>query len=135
MRSIGPAVTREQSPAFLRNSNGRLDLPVGQEIRLVRRLLVGDVDQGHVQRRQAGVRLGKLKSDAEQQHAVQQQGEQHGGADRIGAGVDGGSRTHAAGFPRACRSMASNSWPAMLSPNWASSSRMQVGDVTLISVK
>ena len=24
MRSIGPAVTREQSPAFLRNSNGRL---------------------------------------------------------------------------------------------------------------
>src|SRR5574339_169708 len=27
MRSIGPAVTREQSPAFLRNSNGRLDLP------------------------------------------------------------------------------------------------------------
>ena len=24
---IGPAVTREQSPAFLRNSNGRLDLP------------------------------------------------------------------------------------------------------------
>ena len=23
----GPAVTREQSPAFLRNSNGRLDLP------------------------------------------------------------------------------------------------------------
>ena len=25
--SIGPAVTREQSPAFLRNSNGRLDLP------------------------------------------------------------------------------------------------------------
>ena len=25
MRSIGPAVTREQSPAFLRNSNGRLD--------------------------------------------------------------------------------------------------------------
>src|SRR5574337_1086795 len=28
MRSIGPAVTREQSPAFLRNSNGRLDFPV-----------------------------------------------------------------------------------------------------------
>ena len=27
MRSIGPAVTREQSPAFLRNSNGRLDFP------------------------------------------------------------------------------------------------------------
>src|SRR5574340_396447 len=27
MRSIGPAVTREQSPAFLHNSNGRLDLP------------------------------------------------------------------------------------------------------------
>src|SRR5574341_521482 len=27
MRSIGPAVTREQCPAFLRNSNGRLDLP------------------------------------------------------------------------------------------------------------
>ena len=27
MRSIGPAVTREQSPAVLRNSNGRLDLP------------------------------------------------------------------------------------------------------------
>ena len=27
MRSIGPAVTREQSPAFLRNSTGRLDLP------------------------------------------------------------------------------------------------------------
>ena len=27
MTSIGPAVTREQSPAFLRNSNGRLDLP------------------------------------------------------------------------------------------------------------
>src|SRR5574340_261254 len=27
VRSIGPAVTREQSPAFLRNSNGRLDLP------------------------------------------------------------------------------------------------------------
>ena len=27
MRSIGPAVTREQSPAFLRNSNGRVDLP------------------------------------------------------------------------------------------------------------
>ena len=27
MRSIGPAVTREQSPAFFRNSNGRLDLP------------------------------------------------------------------------------------------------------------
>ena len=26
-RSIGPAVTREQSPAFLRNSNGRLDSP------------------------------------------------------------------------------------------------------------
>ena len=26
-KSIGPAVTREQSPAFLRNSNGRLDLP------------------------------------------------------------------------------------------------------------
>ena len=25
MRSIGPAVTREQSPAFLRNSNGRLE--------------------------------------------------------------------------------------------------------------
>ena len=25
--SIGPAVTREQSPAFLRNSNGILDLP------------------------------------------------------------------------------------------------------------
>ena len=25
--TIGPAVTREQSPAFLRNSNGRLDLP------------------------------------------------------------------------------------------------------------
>ena len=25
MRSIGPAVTREQCPAFLRNSNGRLD--------------------------------------------------------------------------------------------------------------
>ena len=25
--SVGPAVTREQSPAFLRNSNGRLDLP------------------------------------------------------------------------------------------------------------
>ena len=24
---IGPAVTREQSPAFLRNSNGRLDFP------------------------------------------------------------------------------------------------------------
>ena len=30
MRSIGPAVTREQSPAFLRNSNGRLDFPVKQ---------------------------------------------------------------------------------------------------------
>ena len=27
MRSIGPAVTREQSPAFLGNSNGRLDFP------------------------------------------------------------------------------------------------------------
>src|SRR5574337_724437 len=27
MRSIGPEVTREQSPAFLRNSNGRLDFP------------------------------------------------------------------------------------------------------------
>src|SRR5574337_1346694 len=27
MRSIGPAVTREQSPACLRNSNGRLDFP------------------------------------------------------------------------------------------------------------
>ena len=27
MRSIGPAVTREQCPAFLRNSSGRLDLP------------------------------------------------------------------------------------------------------------
>ena len=27
MRSIGPAVTREQCPAFLRNSNGRWDLP------------------------------------------------------------------------------------------------------------
>ena len=27
MRSIGLAVTREKSPAFLRNSNGRLDLP------------------------------------------------------------------------------------------------------------
>src|SRR5574337_1356387 len=27
MRSIGPAVTREKSPAFLRNSNGRLDFP------------------------------------------------------------------------------------------------------------
>ena len=27
MRSIGPAVTRKQSPAFLRNSNGRWDLP------------------------------------------------------------------------------------------------------------
>src|SRR5574337_618957 len=27
MRSIGPAVTREQSPAFLRNSDGRLDFP------------------------------------------------------------------------------------------------------------
>ena len=27
MRSIGPAVTREQSPAFLHNSNGRLELP------------------------------------------------------------------------------------------------------------
>ena len=27
MRSIGPAVTRGQSPAFLRNSNGTLDLP------------------------------------------------------------------------------------------------------------
>ena len=27
MRSIGPAVTREQGPAFLRNSNGRLDVP------------------------------------------------------------------------------------------------------------
>src|SRR5574340_1533811 len=27
MRSIGPAVTREQCPALLRNSNGRLDLP------------------------------------------------------------------------------------------------------------
>src|SRR5574337_1203149 len=27
MRSIGPAVTREQSPAFLHNSNGRLDFP------------------------------------------------------------------------------------------------------------
>src|SRR5574337_357972 len=27
MRSIGPAVTREQCPAFLRNSHGRLDLP------------------------------------------------------------------------------------------------------------
>ena len=25
---LGPAVTREQSTAFLRNSNGRLDLPV-----------------------------------------------------------------------------------------------------------
>ena len=25
--SIGPAVTREKSPAFLRNSNGRLDFP------------------------------------------------------------------------------------------------------------
>src|SRR5574337_975083 len=29
MRSIGPAVTREQSPAFLRNSTGRLDLVNG----------------------------------------------------------------------------------------------------------
>ena len=27
MRSIGPAVTREQCPAFLRNSSGRLALP------------------------------------------------------------------------------------------------------------
>src|SRR5574341_2176246 len=27
MRSIGPLLTREQSPAFVRNSNGRLDLP------------------------------------------------------------------------------------------------------------
>ena len=27
LRSIGPAVTREQCPAFLRNSNGRVDLP------------------------------------------------------------------------------------------------------------
>src|SRR5574340_834524 len=27
MRSIGPAVTPEQCPAFLRNSSGRLDLP------------------------------------------------------------------------------------------------------------
>src|SRR5574339_239527 len=27
MRSIVPAVTREQSPACLRNSNGRLDFP------------------------------------------------------------------------------------------------------------
>ena len=27
VESIGPAVTREQSPAFFRNSNGRLDLP------------------------------------------------------------------------------------------------------------
>src|SRR5574341_1326199 len=32
MRSIGPAVTREQCPAFLRNSNGRLDL-LGQHKR------------------------------------------------------------------------------------------------------
>ena len=29
MTSIGPAVTREQCPAFLRNSSGRLDLPGG----------------------------------------------------------------------------------------------------------
>src|SRR5574341_39448 len=32
MRSIGPAVTREQSPGFLRNLNGRLDL-LGQHKR------------------------------------------------------------------------------------------------------
>ena len=32
MRSIGPAVTREQCPAFLRNSNGRLDF-LGQHKR------------------------------------------------------------------------------------------------------
>ena len=32
MRSIGPAVTREQSPAFLRNSNGRFNLPGSQTI-------------------------------------------------------------------------------------------------------
>ena len=41
MRSIGPAVTREQSPAFLRNSTGRLDLPgPTQEAAAIRNLFL-----------------------------------------------------------------------------------------------
>ena len=45
MRSIGPAVTREQSPAFLRNSNGRLDLPTlnGKQAKPSTEVKVGDV--------------------------------------------------------------------------------------------
>jgi hypothetical protein len=43
-----------------------------QEVRLVRRFLIGHVDQGHIQRRQAGGELGEMERDAQQQHAVQQ---------------------------------------------------------------
>ena len=55
MRSIGPAVTREQSPAFLRNSNGRLDFPgPTQEASSRQRWLVLDLDKQTL-----GAALGK----------------------------------------------------------------------------
>ena len=40
MRSIGPAVTREQCPAFLRNSSGRLDLPGPTQFKSINSLVL-----------------------------------------------------------------------------------------------
>ena len=76
--------------------------------------------------------LLELEGEAEREHAVRDQREQQGDAEAIGAARAGCSR---ASRLRTCASMTSNSWPAMLSPNCASSSRTQVGDVTLISVR
>ncbi len=89
-----------------------------------------------------GAALSTAKPTPSSSIAVQQQRQHQRRAQALalpiaacGAG-DGAAHRHRAHCACASRrSIASNSWPAMFSPNCASSSRMQVGLVTLTSVR
>ena len=118
---------------------------VGQEVRIPGLLRGAGLDQDHVQRRQAGGGVLEGEAHAQDDHRVQQRREGGGDAHALAwpdaramHGLEiGRARVHAPGRrPCACSaSMRSNSSAAMLRPHCASSSRMPVGLVTLISVR
>ena len=133
-------------------SRGRLALVVlaaalvaglGEEIGLLRRQRGRRLGQDHVQRRQHRRGVLEREAHAEHQHAVQQQRQHHGRAQAFGfadlrtrcgnGGHQGAARLR--GCWRRGFDARRTAWPAMLSPNCASSSRMQVGLVTLTSVR
>src|SRR6185312_3054921 len=107
---------------------------LGQEVRVLGRLAVGHVDQGDVQDR-FGRGVGKVERDAQQQHAMHQQREQGGGAEGVGRGGRIGRHVQLFSCALQRGSITSNNCALMFSPYCASSSRAQVGEVTLISVR